>query len=300
MGIKKERPTETCALCHETKKLKESHIIPKFVFRHLSKTSHGAIRRLDNPNKVNQDSEKYYMLCSDCEYLFNICETKFANKFFYPYQKDGVEEFCYDCDTYYFITSVSWRSLYLDILDFVKNPLEIGIDIEALNCLIDRERSMREYLKKERDIPVGIENHIFFFNDIKKFPNMQDGLKPHFIFHRGEGSYTFFNNITKTYATITNMMGIILFTIYNKGEDEYLENTEITNGEGIVKAGNQIIRGVCGNEIIDILERSSKGKKKTSEKQREKIYKRMRDDPKGFLKSKAFEALKKDFNLYDK
>ncbi len=297
MAKKQERPVRRCALCHEIRELEESHIIPKFVFRHLRKTSQGALRSLDNPNKVIQDSEKHYLLCGECEDLFSTYETKFANKIFYPYQKNAVKEFNYDSDIYYFLTSVSWRSLYLDILDFVEHSSDIGIDVDILNCLIEREKNMREYLLKKKSTVEGIENHIFFFEDIKEFFNKPKGIKPHFTFHRGETSYTFFNKSTHTYATITNMMGIILFTLYNKGEGEYWENTELINGNGRLIAENQKIQSVCGNELIDIMKRSKEGVVKTSEIQKEKIYKKIKDNPEYFTKSKAFEALKKDFNI---
>ena len=41
-----------CALCHESKELKESHFIPKFVGKWLKKTSAtGYLRNVDNINK---------------------------------------------------------------------------------------------------------------------------------------------------------------------------------------------------------------------------------------------------------
>lgn len=297
MGKKKERPIKRCALCYNTRELEESHIIPKFVFRHLSKTAHGAIRSLDNPNMIIQDSEKHYLLCGECEDLFSTYETKFANLFFHPYQKEGKKVFNYDADAYYFITSVSWRSLYLDILDFVENSDEVGIDFEVLNTLIEREKSMRKYLLKQNTVVEGIENHIFFFDDIKEIVNKPESVDPHFTFHRGETSYTFFSKEAKTYATITNMMGIVLFTLYRKGKEEYWENTEIRNGNGRIVAENQIVRSVCGNELLDIMKRANENKKQLSDNQREKIHKRIIDDPEGFAKSKFFESLIKDMKL---
>lgn len=56
-----------CALCRENKELELSHIVPKFVIRYLKKTSTGAIRNMENPNKIAQDGEKHYLLCGDCE-----------------------------------------------------------------------------------------------------------------------------------------------------------------------------------------------------------------------------------------
>lgn len=288
---------KTCALCRENKELELSHIVPKFVMRHLKKTAFGAIRSIGDFNKVVQDSEKHYLLCGDCEDLFSIYETKFANKFFYPYMKDDIKEFSYDADTYYFLTSVSWRSLYLDILDFMENAEMVGIDLETLDCLIDRERRMRNYLLKRAPNVAGIEHHLFFFEDIKEISNNLKELRPHTTFHRSITSYTFFNKRLKTHATVTNMMGMILFTLYSKGEDEYWENTEITNGAGVIKAENQMVRSVCGNELIEILQGAKEGAAKASDKQQEQIYKKIKNKPDRFIQSKVFSDLRKDFDL---
>lgn len=286
-----------CALCYEDKKLELSHIVPKFVMRYLKKTSVGAIRNMDNPNVVVQDSEKHYLLCSDCEDLFSTYETKFANNFFHPYLSGNKKIFEYDKDTFYFLTSVSWRSLYLDILDFVEHSDKIGIGKETLDCLIEREREMRNYLLKKQTTVPGVEHHIFFFEDIKDISNELIETRPHTTIHRSITSYTFFNEELKTYATITNMLGIILFTLYRKGEQEYWENTEIVNGDGVIQSGNQQIRSICGNELAHILQSVKNSKSKLGEKQREMIENRFRNREEDYKKSKAFEDLIKDINL---
>ncbi|GAU76407.1 hypothetical protein [Fusibacter sp. 3D3] len=297
MGKSSVRPVRACALCGNFRELEESHIIPKFVMRHLKKTAHGEIRSIENPNAVIQDSEKHYMLCGECEDLFSKKETKFANHFFYPYQKNSVKEFDYDEDLYYLLTSISWRSLYQDILDFVQNPEQVGIDLDTLNCFIEKESEIKKYLLGKTNNVEGIENHIFFFDDIKEFSNMPKEVKPHSTFHRGETSYTFFNKTEGTLATITNMMGIVLFTLYKKGKLEVWENTQIINGIGRIEALNQIIQSVCGNELIDIMNRVKGKSDNLSEKQKEKIIKRIDDDLEGFIKSESFEAIQKDAAL---
>lgn len=286
-----------CALCGENKELELSHIVPKFVIRYLKKTSTGAIRNMENPDRTVQDGEKHYLLCGDCEDLFSVYETKFASKLFHPYMQNNVKEFHYDSDTYYFLTSVSWRSLYLDILDFVERALELDIDTETLNCLIAREQEMRNYLLKKQPSVSGIEHHILFFEDIKSISNELIDTRPHTTLHRSVTSYTFFNKDLKTRATITNMLGIILFTLYSKGVQEKWKNTEVINGEGIIRAENQLIESICGNELVEILRNVRKSASEISVKQKEVINNRVKSKLDDFKQSKVFEDLKKDFNL---
>ena len=111
-----------CALCKAQKELQLSHIIPHFVGRKLIKTSPGNIRSSNEPNKVRQDIEKHFMLCHECEELFSAKERWFSANIFNPYQDANEKAFNYDENLTYFIISLSWRSLCLDLEEFVSDP----------------------------------------------------------------------------------------------------------------------------------------------------------------------------------
>lgn len=76
---------ESCWLCGCEKKLCESHVIPKFVFRWLIKTGGTPYLRHGNkPNRRIQDGDKHKLYCLDCEARFNRYETNFKSKIFAP------------------------------------------------------------------------------------------------------------------------------------------------------------------------------------------------------------------------
>lgn len=265
----------TCALCGEKKEIKLSHIIPKLVGRNLKKTSIGAIRNTENPNKVVQDTEKHYLLCDDCEERFSASETWFANKIYYPYVKRKSDDFDYDERLHYFLISLSWRSLYLDIMDLVQNG---GCQLDTLNHLIKSEAIMKDYLLEKRSDVDYIENHIFFFDTIKSVSgelgeNINE-LQPHISIHRGITSYTVWYEEPGTFFTFTNMMGIIVITFYMKNEAEKWINTKIKNGRGNIKAKNQTVKSVVSYEIQYLMEMLEKAKKNLDIKQIEKIEKK--------------------------
>lgn len=175
------------------------------------------VRGTENPNKTMQDSEKLHMLCEKTTVYLVGKETWFANKIFHPnLKKKTIID--YDENLAYFITSVNWRSFYLDILDFVEHSV-VGIDV--LECLIESEKIMNEFLRGKCNDLGKIENHIFFFDGIKELSvgesNFAD-LKTHATFHRGIGSYTFCYEDKKTYGTLTNMLGVILITFYQRAK----------------------------------------------------------------------------------
>lgn len=262
-----------CALCRKNSELELSHIIPKFVIRYLKESSIGQLRSSENPNSTVQDGEKYYMLCGECEDRFSECEKKFADTIFHSYFKQHQRSFEYDKWLYYFITSVSWRHLYLDLIDFVQHHT-VGLD--ALECLIESEQLMREYLLGEREEIGNIEHHIFFFEDISSISDEFRKMQPHVSIHRSIAGYSGANEDVKTYFTMTNMMGIFLFTLYHKGKDEVWENTQIFNRVGKIEAKDQRVTSICGQEIIEIIKRAERDQEQISERQQEKIMERLR------------------------
>lgn len=261
-----------CALCHNNSALELSHIIPKFVVRYLKNTSVGKLRSADNPNATIQDGEKHYLLCGECEDRFSECEKKFADNIFHPYFKQHQRSFTYDKWLHYFITSVSWRHLYLDLLDFVQHHV-VGLD--ALECLIESEQIMREYLLGKRADIGDIEHHIFFFEDVSSMPDELKKMQPHVSIHRSICGYSVADEKSRTYFTMTNMMGIFLFTLYHKGENEIWENTRIFDRIGTIEAKNQSITSVCGQEIARIMTEAERSQEQLTDRQQEKIKERL-------------------------
>lgn len=278
--------------------LELSHIIPKMAVRTLKKTSVGSIRNTDNPNMVVQDSEKHYMLCGQCEDLFSENETYFANQLFHSYLEKEKIVFDYDERLFYFLTSVSWRSLYLDLLDFVENNV-VGID--ALEELIRSEKIMKEYLLHKRNDIGKIENHIFFFDDVREIESGGkwniENLRPHATFHRGLTSYTFCYESEGTYGTITNMMGIVVLTFYRLGKDERWENTKIVNGIGRIEARNQRVASVAGNEFHHIMQVAQEASDSISEVQENKIAERLKKVGASIKDSPVYKDWVNDVNL---
>jgi hypothetical protein len=288
-----------CALCGAETDLELSHIVPKMVMRTLKKTAVGNIRSSENPNIPAQDSEKHYMLCGNCEDLFSEKETYFANTIFHPYIKKEKMKFDYDGRLFYFLTSLSWRSLYLDLVDFTENHV-VGID--ALEHLISCEKIMRDYLLNSRNDIGAVEHHIFFFEEISEITGNTEmvELRPHITFHRGINSYTFCFEDDGTYGTITNMMGVVVITLYKKGNHEKWERTQILNGSGIIEAKDQHITSVVGNEFTNILKTAQAASDSMSEKQKEKIIEKLKNKEDKIKNYPIFQDWLSDRNLLKK
>lgn len=101
-----------CQLCKQPKELLESHIVPRFIYRHFKETSAtGYLRHNECINRRVQDGAKRRLLCAECEGNFNEWETIVANKLYYPLAKGNLISSRYGPWLLKFAVSVSWRVL---------------------------------------------------------------------------------------------------------------------------------------------------------------------------------------------
>ena len=258
-----------CALCGQRKELQLSHIIPKFVGRKLKSPS-GNIRSTQQPNKVSQDIEKHFLLCHDCEELFSAKERWFSNAIFSPYQDHCKIEFDYDESLTYFIISLSWRSLYLDLKEFSSNP---KFNQDILGTLLYSEKIMRDYLLGKRKDIGTIENHVFFLDRIQSIQGFDLSQHPSIAMHRSISSYTAYDG--RTSFTISNLMGILVVTFYSMDANEHWVNTKIELENGTIKAKNQGMTSIVGKEIQHWMNEMNGAQKILSEKQQKKIQEKL-------------------------
>lgn len=103
---------DNCALCRKAAELRESHILPSFVFRWSKATSiTGYLRFGNNPRRRVQDGLKVPLLCASCEAMLSGWETRFATDVFHPYNADTAVRASYGEWMLKFCVSVSWRVL---------------------------------------------------------------------------------------------------------------------------------------------------------------------------------------------
>lgn len=101
-----------CKLCGKLAELKESHVIPAFVFRFARSTSAtGHLRFGQTPNQRVQDGIKTPLLCEDCEVRLSVWEKKFAEQIFHPIRGEN-STLSYGPWFAKFAASVSWRVLW--------------------------------------------------------------------------------------------------------------------------------------------------------------------------------------------
>lgn len=289
-----------CALCGKETNLENSHIIPKFVSKRIvKKSATGFMRNLFSPQRRIQDGSKEYLLCGDCEDRFNIYETVFASKVFNPYKNGKLEDFEYGDWLSKFIVSVNWRTLYLDLIEYVKNQ-NIGID--ELNCFIECESILRKFLLDEiKDIGT-INIDMFIFNDISSASQEIIDCDPHSFFYGSLFDYTTIVQTErgKCLGIVANLSGLIIYTTLYRTQEYKSENTSVELHNGEFKVCKQSSESPILEDVFLYMIESRKKEIKLSGKEKDKIIKILDENPEKLTESESYKNLKKDDNLKHK
>ncbi|MBA7625743.1 hypothetical protein ES703_33175 [subsurface metagenome] len=280
-----------CALCKSDKPLKGSHIIPRFVFDKIKENSAtGFLRSVGEVNLRRQDGNKLKMLCEDCEKRFSQAERVFAQKIFEPYQEGGVSSFTYGSWLNYFISSVNWRVLYLDNLDF-HTKKEYAED--KLSVLDNAEAILADFLLNKRADIAEVENHIFVMaGPMTASPELRD-LRPNVFFRTSAFVYTLFDFGSGGCYVYANLAGILICTVIRKGKQDIWSNTLVQPGGGSINGGQRIASVLMYDMMQLLIERSQI---KLSKAQLDRVSKAFNADRKA-ARSMFFQFCKWDEDM---
>jgi hypothetical protein len=235
-----------CALCYEELKLMKSHIVPKFVFNYLKKTSlTGKFRDPTNFNKRLQDGPKYKLLCENCEQLFSESERYFSENIFSPYIHDVKMKLKYDYNLKYFIESIHWRFLLTQMQSYKGEELQKLKDIEIGLRARLRFRKQREKVLVLLQLdyprfPKRVSHSIFALDeDIIKLASSEK-----FSFKRMVTCDLFFyKNQVYIYSYYC---GLILSSVYNCRTTDFLSISRL-----LVRSNGKLkLREIGFNNII--------------------------------------------------
>lgn len=103
-----------CKFCNENEAIKNSHIIPSFIFSWIKDTS--ATRKLresKTPNKRLQDGIKKDLLCKSCEEKFSKLESCFKKEFFSKTAtyREILDSITLSEESLFCLFSIFWRGL---------------------------------------------------------------------------------------------------------------------------------------------------------------------------------------------
>ncbi len=282
-----------CALCNENKDLKNSHIIPSFVYKWLKSTSvTGRFRHGETPNKRIQDGDKIYLLCKDCEQLFSGWERTFSEEVFTPFNEGGVIK-PYGNWLLKFSTSISWR-----VLTFFKKELDLNHFPDNLMNSVDTAlQTWKEFLLNKRPHPARFEQHILPFPGLIKNhsdPKMPSNIN-RYITRSIDIAAASSENAAFTYAKLGR---IILIGFIEMPNPNHWHHTKIHVNRGNLAKKHYKAHETFRNFMYYQARKAQNSMKKISDKQWDRISEDYEKQSDKYRASEMFKAMTHDFILF--
>ena len=285
-----------CALCSNEDILKESHIIPKFIFKWLKKTSMTVFFRGGiTPNLRLQDGYKTYLLCGSCEELFSKWETLFNNKIFLPFNDDAPLQNAYENWLIKFAVSISWRVLTFFKINNCLNHFNKDLLISADNAIDD----WKDFLLDKTVQNDNFEQHMLPIPPItnnQNLSNLPSNINQ-YIKRSIDIDVVCSTSEAYTYAKLGR---IFIFGFIKKDRSKVWNDTKINNYKGTLINKHYQIPKEYIDFVFNKAERMLTVQNKMSEEQWNRIDKDYKRKSKLFKDSKMFEAINLDEELFNK
>lgn len=271
-----------CKLCQKEAQLELSHILPKFIYKWINKTSGtGKMRGLSNPNVALQDGYKIHLLCPVCEDKFSKYETWFASNFFHPSIKGVKISYPYNENLFKFAASIFWRYTVTNMNREDYNQTRL----KPLLLLCEEE--LRDFLKNDvypqnfNSIYIGVTSYAI--NPPKELRGINN------YFTRFTDSQIIFNDSeTKMYYYCVIPYFLFVGNITGLRDSDFI-NSKISPTGGDFKTTTMEMRDPdVGNLIISQIKRLSNIR--LSSNQLAQIDKKVLDNIDKYMNSKSFEA----------
>lgn len=275
--------TEECHLCGREAELLDSHIIPRFAFVWLKKTSASPFfRNPENPNTRIQDYHEK-LLCEDCEQSFSDYEREFASNIFHPFVDGESASFEYEEWLQRFIMSISWRIIVSEMTDLTE------FDDFHADAFRDAEKIWRKILNGDCGLSSDVfTHHVFFLDDIAEADNPED-VPDDWEFYIDRGLDATPVHGTRTTAIYFKLPKLLFFSCIQPPSDSELKDTKVgTNGE---IGPPQELGPHWGTFLIDRARRVTD--RTVSSSEQEKIKQRILQDPEEAVKSDSFKTYAK-------
>ena len=281
---------DECAFCGTTSELRNSHVLPAFVFRWLKGRATGHIRNTDNPNVRVQDGEKKPWLCGACEQMFGQFERDFATKLFHPWL-NGQLSIRYTEWLLKFCVSVSWR-----VLKHCKgkNPNKV-YTVEENELSQNAADTWHDFLVGKIRHPAQFEQHLVIFDTIEDttIDDLPTNINRFLV-----GAVTMdIVGSNRTMMTFAKLGRFCIFGFIKANKREW-EGTKVHVHQGIIKPGKYVLPYGLMALIREKAELYESAMEKLTPNQRKKIDNSVQDNLDIFANSDHFAAMLADARMF--
>lgn len=276
-----------CALCLVDRPLKESHIVPAFVVRHLTETSATGFLTQPGSQKRIQDGPKEALLCEDCEQRFGRWERTFSIEAFPKIQSEEFDCFEYDQWLLKLAVSLAWRALVTDSEEVIAANPKWRSAIEATL------ENWRSYLLDRIKKPLG-SHHLFIVPGIpNQVPSNAHPKTLHYLLRACDAAV----GVGSSLAVCVKLIRSIFYSPILPSDPSGWHGTRIHAGPGKIISAKQSIKSKDFSIHLDAV--AALMSEPLSPKVVQQIVKSVSKNPNRLLTSETLQINLATKNLWD-
>jgi hypothetical protein len=265
-----------CRLCNFNESIENSHVIPQLVFRNIKADSPtGFFRTLLSPNKREQDGDKQPLLCLECENKFSVSEKLFAQNIFVPFHQTDQDTFSYGPWLHYFLTSLAWRTLVLDLPSLEADQTISRSLLEPVQSML---KTMQSYLLGATHLGNSIRHHALAWTGGDECSPELAAAGPNVLIRRSTIGYALIEKHKWYAGVVHNLAGFIaVLNIKGNPRDSWF-NTKIDPVGGTITQPQKVRSWIMYELFEALIDSHQTVWGSMSEKQQNKIYEGMKSN----------------------
>ena len=265
-----------CKLCASCPTIKNSHVIPRLIFRAIKLDSPtGFFRNPYTPNRRFQDGDKFPLLCASCEQRFSDAEGEFATKVFSAFHETDQDHFTYGPWLHYFMTSLAWRTLILDLPGFESDMANPRAVVEELKRAAE---TMRLYLVGASNLAAGLRNHAVAWTKGHSGSARLAVARPNVSIRRSAFGHSLLHRQHGYSGILHNLAGFMCFLIVKGNPRDTWNGTKVAPSGGKIKQPQRVSSWLMG-ALLNYVVEHAQGQPPMSEAQQEKVREAIRKNP---------------------
>jgi hypothetical protein len=222
-----------------------------------------------------QDGDKFPLLCVNCEQLFGDAEDKFATNVFSAFHVTDQDQFTYGPWLHYFMTSLAWRTLILDLPGLeadAANPRAAVADLAAA------AETMRKYLLGASNLARSLRIHAVAWTKGLTGSAQLAASGPNVKIRRSVFGYSILHQPHGYSGILHNLAGFMCFLIVKGNPRDTWNGTKVNPSGGEIQQPQRVDSWLMG-ELLSCIAEFAQKQGTISERQREKVRDAMSNNP---------------------
>jgi hypothetical protein len=270
-----------CRLCLKEAELQLGHIFPRFAVKWLKQTSATGFLRTTGSSKREQELERHYLMCQECEQLLCRDEKTFAEQVFIPYHERQQTVFEYGPWMIRFVAGLHWR-----VLAARSSREAPPKTLETFDAV---QEELRIFLLRQSNSPGRAEFHLFLGGDVVEANfDIPDKINWYMSRSFDADGISSVSGTVGVYAKVLKLLTFSFLTPRNS-KIEIWEGTQLADG-GVLRTPQQVNSAGLGPFLEGRVKAVERALSSLPPHEKQRIAAKALKNPKRVLASQSYQT----------